>query len=327
MINKIFGLALSALLLALGVSAEAQQPAKMPRVGYLSGTDLQGSGSLLEGFRQGLRDHGYVEGKNIIVEYRFAEGKVDRIPSLVAELVQLNVDAIVSSNFIGIQAAKQAIKTIPVVMVTTQDPVAAGVIDSFARPGGNITGLTRLTYETSGKRLETLKELVPTISRVGFLMSEDRAGGVDLKDYEPTARSLKVQLQSLVVRGPNPDLAEAFQAAAKGNADALMASRGPVLNNYKKQIADLAIKNRLASMTEGSDFVEAGALASYAANDADSSRQAVVYLDKILKGAKPADLPVQKASKFELVINLKTAQQIGLTVPQAVLSRADRVIK
>src|SRR4029077_13015310 len=175
MINKIFGLALSALLLALGVSAEAQQPAKMPRVGYLSGTDLQGSGSLLEGFRQGLRDHGYVEGKNIIVEYRFAEGKVDRIPSLVADLVQLNVDAIVSSNFIGIQAAKQATKTIPVVMVTTQDPVAAGVIDSFARPGGNITGLTRLTYETSAKRLETLKELVPTISRVGFLMSEDRS--------------------------------------------------------------------------------------------------------------------------------------------------------
>jgi putative tryptophan/tyrosine transport system substrate-binding protein len=327
MINKIFGLALSALLLALGVSAEAQQPAKMPRVGYLSGTDLQGSGSLLEGFRQGLRDHGYVEGKNIIVEYRFAEGKVDRIPSLVADLVQLNVDAIVSSNFIGIQAAKQATKTIPVVMVTTQDPVAAGVIDSFARPGGNITGLTRLTYETSAKRLETLKELVPTISRAGFLMSEDRAGGVDLKDYEPTARSLKVQLQSLVVRGPNPDLAEAFQAAAKGNTDALMASRGPVLNNYKKQIADLAIKNRLASMTEGSDFVEAGALASYAANDADSSRQAVVYLDKILKGTKPADLPVQKTSKFELVINLKTAQQIGLTVPQAVLSRADKVIK
>src|SRR5215471_9905749 len=222
------------LILVAVCRVEAQQLGKMPRIGYLSGASQDASESLLTGFRQGLRDHGYTEGTNIIVEYRFAEGKVDRIPGLVAELVQLNVDAVVSSNFIAIQAAKKATKMIPVVMVTTQDPVAGGVIDSFARPGGNITGLTRLTYETSGKRLETLKELVPAISRVGFLMSEDRAGGVDLKEYEPTARSLNVQLQTLVVRGPNPDLAEAFQAAAKGNANALMASRGPVLNNYKK---------------------------------------------------------------------------------------------
>ncbi|HEV8721674.1 MAG TPA: ABC transporter substrate-binding protein [Candidatus Binatia bacterium] len=307
--------------------ADAQQPGKVPRIGYLSGGSQSGSVSLLDGFRQGLRDHGYIEGKNIIVEYRFAEGKVDRIPSLVAELVQLNVDAIVSSNFSAIRAAKKATKSIPIVMVTTQDPVASGVIDSLARPGGNITGLTRLTYDSNGKRLETLKELVPTISRVGFLMTEDRAGGVDLKDHEAPAHALKIQMQSLVVRGPNPDLEEAFRAAVKGGANALMAGRGPVLNNYKKQIADLAIKNRLPSMTEGSDFVEAGALASFAANDADSSKRAVDYVDKILKGAKPADLPVEKATKFELVINLNTAQQIGLSLPDAVLKRADKVIR
>jgi putative ABC transport system substrate-binding protein len=299
----------------------------MPRVGYLSGTDPKGSVSLLEGFRQGLKDHGYVEGKNITVEYRFAEGKVDRIPSLVAELVQLNVDAIVSTNFSAIRAAKQATKTIPIVMVTTQDPVAAGIVNSFVRHGGNITGLTRLTYELRGKRLETLKELIPGITRVGFLMSADRTGGVDLKDYESTARTLKLQLQSLVVHDANPDLEQAFQAASKRNANALMVGRGPVLNNYKKQIADLAVRNRLPSMTEGSDFVEVGALASYAANDADSSRRAVDYLEKILKGAKPADLPVEKASKFELVINLKTAQQIGANIPEAMLKRVDKIIK
>jgi len=315
------------LILVAVCRVEAQQLGKMPRIGYLSGASQDASESLLTGFRQGLRDHGYTEGTNIIVEYRFGEGKVDRIPGLVAELVQLNVDAIVINNFSAILAAKQATKAIPIIMVTTQDPVAGGVIDSLARPGGNITGLTRLTYDSGGKRLEVLKELVPTISRVGFLMSEDRMGGVDLKDYEPTAHSLKLQLQPLVVRGPNPDLEEAFQAAGKGKVNALMAGRGPVLNNYKKQIADLAIKNRLPAMTEGSDFVEAGAFASYAANDADSSRRAVDYLDKILKGAKPADLPVEKASKFELVINLKTAQQIGVNISEAMLKRADRVIK
>jgi putative ABC transport system substrate-binding protein len=307
--------------------ASAQQAGKVPRIGYLSGTSESGSGSLIAGFRQGLKDYGYIEGKNILVEYRFAEGKVDRIPSLVTELVELNVDAIVTSNFVAIRAAKQATKTIPVVMVTTQDPVATGVIDSLERPGGNITGLTRLTYDSNGKRLETLKELVPTISRVGFLMTEDRTGGVDLKDHEAPARALKIQMQALVVKGPNPDLEEAFRAAGKGGANALMAGRGSVLNNYKKQIADLAIKNRLPSMTEGSDFVEAGALASYAANDGDSARRAVDYLDKILKGAKPADLPVEKATKFELVINLKTAKQIGLNLPDVLLKRADKIIK
>lgn len=316
-----------ALLLGFSQLADAQQPGKAPRIGYISGTNESGSGSLLAGFRQGLRDHGYTEGENVFVEYRFAEGKVDRIPNLVAELVQLNVDVIVSSNFTAIGAAKKATKTIPVVMVTTQDPVAGGVIDSLARPGGNITGLTRLTYDTNGKRLETLKELVPTISRVGFLMTEDRSGGVDLKDHEAPARALNLQMQALVLRGSNPDFEEAFRAAAQGGVNALMAGRGPVLNNYKKQIADLAIKNRLPSMTEGSDFVEAGALASYAANDADSSRKAVAYVDKILKGAKPADLPVEKASKFELVVNLKTANQIGLKLPDELLTRADKIIK
>ena len=325
--TKIVAFAFAILFFIFVWPAEPQQPGKVPRIGYIAGTSESGSSSLLAGFRQGLRDNGYTEGKNIIVEYRFAEGKVDRIPGLVAELVQLNVDAIVSMNFSAIRAAKQATKTIPVIMVTTQDPVAGGVIDSLARPGGNITGLTRLTYDSNGKRLETLKELVPTIARVGFLITEDRFAGVDLKDHEAPARALNLQMQALVVRGPNPDLEEAFRAAVKGGANALVAGRGPVLNNFKKQIADLAIKNRLPSMTEGSDFVEAGALASFAANDADSSRRAVDYLNKILKGAKPADLPVEKATKFELVINLKTAQRLGLNLPDAVLARADKVIK
>lgn len=197
----------------------------------------------------------------------------------------------------------------------------------MARPGGNVTGLTRLTYELSGKRLETLKELVPSLSHVGVLMTEDRTGGVDLKDYEPVAHTLNINLQSLVLRGSAPDLEGALQAAAKGGANAVMVGRGPVLNNYKKQIAELAIKNRLPSMTEGSDFVEAGALASFAANDADSSRRATVYVDKIWKGAKPADLPVEKATKFELVINRKTAQQIGLTLPEAMVKRTDKIIE
>ena len=228
----------------------------------------------------------------------------------------------------AIRAAKQATKTIPIVMVTTQDPVATGLVDSLARPGGNITGLTRLTRELSGKRLELLKEVVPRISRVGVLWDADvTAPGIAFKEYEAAARALKIQLQSLEVRGPNPDLEGAFQAAAKGRASALITIRNPLLNRYRKQIADLAIKNRLPSMYEGSDYVEAGGLMSYSANDAESFRRAAYYVDKILKGAKPADLPVEQPTKFEFVINLKTAKQIGLTIPQSVLFRADKVIK
>ncbi len=329
MSKKVFCLALCAVLLALSFPAQAQQPKKIPRIGYVSGIgDPSNPVPSVEGFRQGLRDLGYIEGKNILVEYRYLEGKLDRVPGLVAELVQLKVDVFVSSNFPAIRAAKQATKTIPIVMVTTQDPVATGIVNSLARPGGNITGLTRLTRDLSGKRLELLKEMVPGKSRVGVLWDTNAPGPIiGFKEYEAAAPALKIQIQSLEVAGPNPDLEGAFQAAAKGRAGGLITIRNPVLNRYRKRIADLAIKNRLPSMCEGGDYVEAGSLVSYSANDAENFRRAATYVDKILKGAKPADLPVEQPTKFELVINLKTAKQIGLTIPQSVLYRADKVIK
>ncbi len=320
------------IVVALGAGAtiaQAQQPKKVPRIGYVSGSgDPSTPSPSLEAFRQGLRDLGYIEGKNILVEYRYAEGKVDRMPDLVAELVQLKVDVLVAGNLPGIRAAKQATKTIPIVMVTTVDPVATGIVDSLARPGGNITGLTRLTRDLSGKRLELLKEVVPAISRVGVLWDANAPGPViGFKEYEAAARALKIPLQSLEVRGPNPDIEGAFQAAAKGRASALITIRGALLNRYPKRIVDLAIKNRLPSMCEGSEYVEAGGLISYSANEADQFKRAAYYVDRILKGTKPADLPVEQPMKFEFIINLKTAKQIGLTIPHEVLARADKVIK
>jgi putative tryptophan/tyrosine transport system substrate-binding protein len=316
-------------MLAFAVMAGAQQPGKVPRIGYIpSSGNPNTPGFEVEAFRQGLRDLGYVEGRNIQVEYRYTEGKLDRIPSLVAELVQLNVDVLIVSALPAIRAAKQATKTIPIVIVTAQDPVVTGIIDSLARPGGNITGLTRLTRELSGKRLELLTEVVPGIARVGVLWDANAPGPIiAFKEYKAAARVLKIQLRSMDVRGPNPDLEGAFQAAAKGRASALITIRNPVLNRYPKSIADLAIKNRLPSMSEGIDYVEAGCLMSYSANDTESYRRTAVYVDKILKGAKPADLPVEQPTKFEFVINLKTAKQIGLTISQSVLYRADKVIK
>jgi putative ABC transport system substrate-binding protein len=329
MSKKLGSFALFAMLLALCASAEAQQEKKVPRIGFVWGFgDPSNPPRNLEAFRQGLRDLGYIEGKNILVEYRYAEGKLDRIPSLVAELVQLNVDVLVSPTVAGIRAAKQATKTIPIVMLLNVDPVATGIVDSLARPGGNITGLARLMTELSGKRLELLKEMVPKISRVGVLWdADDRGGAISFKEYEAAARALTIQLLSLEIRGPNADLGSAFQAAAKGRASALITVRTALLINYRKQIADLAIKNRLPSIQEGNDFVEAGGLMSYSASDTEVFRRAAYYVDRILKGAKPADLPVEQPTKFELVINLKTAKQIGLTVPQSVLYRADKVIR
>jgi putative tryptophan/tyrosine transport system substrate-binding protein len=318
-------------LLALGVIAEAQQPAaKVPRVGFLSGSgDPNTPGLQLEAFRRGLQELGYIEGKNILVEYRYVEGRVDRIPSLVAELMQLKVDVFISGNLVAIRAAKQATKTIPIVMVTTADPVTAGLIDSLARPGGNITGLSRLNRDLRGKRLELLKEVVPRISRVGVLWDTSSAPelATAFKDYETAARALKIPIQSLKVRSSNPDLEGAFRDAAKGRVSALVTTRTAGLVPYPRKIADLAIKRGLPSMNEGSEWVEAGGLMSYAASDADLFRRAAVFVDKILKGRKPADLPVEQPTKFELVINLKTAKQIGLTIPPNVLARADKVIK
>ena len=308
-----------------GAVAQAQQAKKVYRIGYVGGTDDPSTpGRFVNELRQGLRDLGYIEGRNILIEYRSTEGKSDRYPSVVTELLQLKVDVLVSPTPRAIRAAMQATKTIPIVMVTPVDPVATGFVDSLSRPGGNVTGITRLTNELSGKRLELLKEVVPGISRVGILWTKGTAG---LRDYEAAARALKIQLQSLEVRGPNPDIDGAFQIAANGRANALITLRNPVTNRQQKQIAELAIKNRLPSMCEGSDYVEAGGLVSYAANDAENFRRAATYVDKILKGANPADLPVEQPTKFELVINLKTAKQIGLTIPQKVLARADKVIK
>jgi putative ABC transport system substrate-binding protein len=328
-VRRVICLVLGAAVLTLSVLADARQPKKVPRIGYLSSTgNPQTPGYQVEAFRQGLQDLGYAEGKNILVEYRYIEGMRDRTPSIVADLVQLKVDVLVVSTLSSIQAAEQATKTIPIVMVTTQDPVATGLIDSLAHPGGNITGLTRLTRDLSGKRLGLLKEVVPGISRVGVLWNGDSPGiAIDFKEYEAAARADKMQLQSLKIRGPNADLESAFEAAAKVLTNALITIRDPVLNLYQKQIADLAIKNRLTSMYDGSDYVEAGGLMSYSSSDTDSFRRATVYVDKILKGTKPADLPVQQPTRFELVINLKTANALNLTIPQSVLYRADKVIK
>jgi putative tryptophan/tyrosine transport system substrate-binding protein len=246
----------------------------------------------------------------------------------VAELVQLKVDVFISGNLVAIRAAKQATKTIPIIMVTTADPVTDGLIDSLARPGGNITGLSRLNRDLRGKRLELLKEVVPRISRVGILWD---TSGTELatafRDYETAASALKIPIQSLKVRSSNPDLEGAFRNAAKGRVNALVTTRTAGLVPYPKKIAELAIKNRLPSMNEGSEWVEAGGLISYAASDADLFRRAATFVDKILKGAKPADLPVEQPTKFEFVINLKTAKALNLTIPQSVLYRADKVIK
>jgi ABC-type uncharacterized transport system substrate-binding protein len=317
------------LLLAAVRPAEAQQPAKTPRIGYVSGAGHPTNpGPQIEAFRQGLRDLAYIEGKNILVEYRYTEGNLDRVPGLVAELVRLKVDVLVATFSVAIRAAKQATKTIPIVMVTLQDPVATGIVDSLARPGGNITGLTRLGRDLSGKRLELLTEVVPGISRVGVLLDTGTPGpGIGLKEYEAAARARKIQIQFLEVRGPNPDLDGAFREAAKKRARALITITNAMMSHYQKQIADLAIKNRLPSMYETSAYVEAGGLMSYSSDDPANFRRTAVYVDKILKGAMPADLPVETPTKFELVINLKTAKQIGLTIPPNVLARADKVIR
>jgi putative tryptophan/tyrosine transport system substrate-binding protein len=322
-------LTLCIMLLAFCVPAQAQQPARIPRIGYVSGTgNSSNPGPYVEALRQGLRDLGYIEGKNIVIEYRGAEAKLDRIPSLVAELVQLRVDVLVVPVLPAIRAAKQATKTIPIVMVTQADPVVTGIIESLARPGGNITGLATLSRELSGKRVELVKEAVPRISRLAVLRDLDAEGAaISFKEYEAVALALKIPVQSLEVRGPNLDLDGAFQSALNGRASALITITTIPIFRRQKQIADLAAKNRLPSMFEGSTWVESGGLMSYSTDDVAVYRRAAVYVDKILKGTKPVDIPVEQPTKFEFVINLKTAKQIGLTIPSDVLSRADRIIR
>lgn len=308
--------------------AGAQQPAKVARVGFVSSTgDPKAPGPLVEAFRQKLRDLGHVEGKNIRVEYRYAEGKLDRVPGFVDELVGLKVDALVVSSVPAIRAAKRATTTVPVVMVISVDPVAIGIVKSLAQPGGNITGLVSLNRDLRKQGLELLKEAVPGLARVGVLWnSEGRASATAYKDYEAAAPSKKLQLQSLEVRGSTPNLEGAFQAAVKGRAGALITVSNSALARNLKPIAELALKNRLPSMSERSGYAEAGGLMDYSADYAENFRRVAVYVDKILKGAQPADLPIEQA-KFDLTINLKTAKQLGLTIPPGVLARARKVIK
>ena len=319
--KKITAFVIASLFFAFCFSAEAQQSKKIPRIGYMSESNPAA-------FRQGLKDLGYIEGKNILVEYRSAQGKINQIPSIVAELVKLKVDVLVVSNFLALRRAKQATKTIPIVMLSIVDPVESGIVDSLDRPGGNITGIATLDREVDRERLELLKQMVPTISRAGvFWNTETESATLGFKAYEIAARALKIQLLSLGLQGPDIDLEGRFQSAIKGRADALITVRNPVTQHYAKQIANLAIKDRLPSMFEGSDFVQAGGLMSYTTNDAERFRRAAFYVDKILKGAKPADLPVEQPTKFELAINLKTAKLIGLTIQPSLLARADRIIK
>jgi putative tryptophan/tyrosine transport system substrate-binding protein len=319
-----FSILVAAALHTFAVITEAQQPAKVPRIGYIAPTGPENTN--YAAFLGGLRDLGYIEGKNILVEYRSMEGNRDRIPSLMAELMQLKVDILVSPNAPTILAAKQATRTIAIVMVVNTDPVASGLVDSLAHPGGNITGITRLTRDLSGKRLEVLKEVFPGISRVGVLEDAD-ASVRAFKDYDAAGRALKIQLQSLEVRGPNPDLEGAFRAAVKGRVRALIATQTTVLVPYPEKIADLAIKHRLPLMFESSRTVEAGGLLSYSSNEPENFKRAAYYVDKILKGAKPAELPVEQPTKFEFVINLKTAKTLGLTIPPDVLARANKIIR
>ena len=327
MSDKFFSLALGALLWALGSLADAQQQAKVPRIGYLGTASASANLVRIEAFRQGLRELGYVEGKSIVIEYRWAEGKLDRIPALAAELVRLKVDIIVASGTTSTRAAKEATVTIPIVMGFNNDPVGNGFVTSLAHPGGNITGLSTLAPEISGKQLELLKEIVPKLSRVAVLGSSTTPGNAQARrEIELAAGALKVQLQYLDVLATK-DIETAFRAASNGRADAVLVLQSFVVLPQRKQIADLAVKNRLPAIYYSIEYVEDGGLMTYSVSVTDLSRRAATYVDKILKGAKPADLPVEQPTKFELIINLKAAKQIGLTIPQSVLYRADRVIK
>lgn len=320
-------LAISALLLELWLPAEAQQATKIPRIGFLAATKPAAVAARVAAFRQGLRELGYVEGKNIVVEYRYAEGNADREGELAAELVRLKVDVIVTTGPTVTRAAKEATVTISIVMSQDGDPVASGFVASLARPGGNITGLSNLSPELSGKRLEFLKEIVPKLSRVAVIGSSIEPNNAQiLKETQLAAGALKVKVQYLDVRSSN-DIETAFQAAAKGRADGAVLLGSVVFNAHRKQIVSLAVKNRLPATYTRPEYVEEGGLMTYGPSINNLFRRAAIYVDRILKGAKPADLPVEQPTKFELIINLKAAKQIGLTISPSVLARADRVIK
>ena len=325
--KKITVLTLCATLLALCVSSEAQQPVKVPRIGYLNAVPPSTFSDRIAALRQGLRELGYVEEKNIVIETRYAEGKLDRLPALANELIRLKVDVIVTSGPLPTRVMKEATSTIPIVMAQDTDPVGSGFVASLARPGSNITGLAALSPEMSGKQWELLKQIVPRLSRVAVIGNSTIPGDAQaLRETVLAAGSFDVYLRYLDVFDPK-DIETAFQAAAKGRADALLVLGNPVLNAHRKQIAALAAKHRLPATYARPEFIDAGGLIYYGTNYNDLFRRAATYVDKILKGAKPADLPVEQPTKFELLINLKAAKQIGLTIPPSVLARADRVTK
>jgi putative tryptophan/tyrosine transport system substrate-binding protein len=327
MSHKIVFLALSAVLFALCVPASAQQPKKVPRIGFLTTVSPSAIADRIEAFRQGLRELGYVEGKNIVIEYRYAEGKLDRLPALAAELVRLKVDVIVTGGPTVTHAAKEVTFAIPIIMGFDNDPVGNGFVASLARPGGNITGLSALSPELSGKRLELLKEIVPKLSRVAVLGNSTDPGSAQmLGETERAAAALGVQHLYLDVRAAE-DIETAFRAASNRRADAVLALTSFLLTNQRKQVVELAVKTRLPAIYDRREFVEDGGLMTYGVSSTDLFRRAATYVDKILKGAKPADLPVEQPKKFEFIINLKAAKQIGLTIPPNVLARADKVMK
>jgi putative ABC transport system substrate-binding protein len=320
----VFFCLLSAVLLPAG--SAAQQPARIHRIGILSPVSGSVFPARVEAFRRRLREIGYVEGKNIFIEYRYVEGKRERVPDLVAELVRLKVDVIVTIGPSATLAAKKASGTIPIVFASAADPVGSGLVSSLAQPGGNITGLSLMAPDLDGKRLELLKEAVPKVARVAFLWQPGGRGDQALTKMEAAAKALGLKLLSLEVRSLD-DFEGAFARAKKERAQALITTTGGRINTQQRRVLDFAAKNRLPAIYHYSEFVEAGGLMSYGPDNTDLWRRAADFVDKILKGAKPADLPVQQATKFEFIINLKAAKQIGLTIPVNVLERANKVIK
>jgi putative ABC transport system substrate-binding protein len=316
------------LALIFGVAAEAQQPTKVPRIGYFTGATPDGQSARIEAFRQGLGELGYVEGKDIVIEWRYAEGKLDRYPALAADLVRLKLDVIVTGGGGLTRAVKNVTSTIPIVMAQDGDPVANGFVASLARPGGNITGLSNLSPEMSGKQLEILKEIIPKLARVAVFGSSatSPSNARQLREIELAAGAFKVNVQYLAVVSPK-DIDAAFRAATQRRAEAILVQPGPIFNSHRTQTAKLAVENQLPAMYNHSQYVIDGGLMTYSPSLPDLDRRAAAYVDKILKGAKPADLPVEQPKKFEFIVNLKAAKQIGLTIPPNVLVRADRVIK
>ena len=327
---SVVGMTLSAVLYALCVPTNAQQPKKVTRIGYLSVTNPTAESTRTEAIRLALRELGNIEGQNIVIEYRYGDAKPNRLPQLAVELVSLKVDIIVAAGGTNVvRAAKNATKTIPIVMAGQGiDPVEAGFVKSLARPGGNVTGLSNPSRELAGKRLELLKEAVPKLARVAVLYDPAAPSGTrNVKEIFPlAARSLGLTVRTWEVRSAE-DFDNVFAALNKHRPDGLYVSGGALINNNRKRLVAFALKSRLPSMYQSREYVDAGGLMSYDADLADSYRRVAIYVDKILKGAKPADLPIEQPTKFEFVINLKTAKQIGMTIPPSVLARADRVIK